>query len=172
MLTAGPGRRDDKWADTVGYFANMCPLPVDLAGCSTFRDAVLAVRGAALRSLTHEIPFVELLAVAGPQLAGLERPGMVVPGFAMFQSPAGAQMADAEGVRFDSIHRTRSQDAGPGIPDDAILWTIERGSDGAIYYALSSSVDRWAAPSVRAMAEGFTQSLDALVAAPDQPIDL
>ncbi|MBO0611204.1 condensation domain-containing protein [Myceligenerans salitolerans] len=170
MLTAGPGRRDDKWADTVGYFANMCPLPVDLEGARTFRDAIRAVRGAALESLTHEVPFVELLGIAGAQLAGLERPGMVVPGFAMFQSPAGSQLVTAGDVRFAGIHRVRSQDAGPGIPDDAILWTIERGSDGAVYYALSSSVDRWEEPSVRAMAEGFTQSLGALVAAPDQPV--
>ncbi|MBL0885618.1 condensation domain-containing protein [Myceligenerans indicum] len=172
MLTAGPGRRDDKWTDTVGYFANMCPLPVGLDGCDTFRDAVSAVRAAALESLTHEIPFVELLTIAGPQLAKLERPGMVVPGFAMFQSPAGAQLAEAGEVRFDAVHRVRSQDAGPGIPDDAILWTIERGSDGTVYYALSSSADRWEAPSVRAMAEGFARSLSALVTAPDQPIDL
>lgn len=168
MLTAGPGRRTERWEDVVGYFPNMCPLPVDLTGCATFTEALDRVRSAVLASFRHEVPFVQLATGAGEQIAALEQPGLVVPGFAMFQNPAEAARHEVDGLVVETVRRRLDQDAGPGIPDDAILWTISQGS--GFDYALSSSVDRYDRTTMRALADDFVRGARTLLSEPDGPL--
>jgi condensation enzyme len=169
-LTSGAGRRQEHLANTVGYFVNMSPLRTDIAGCTTFRAVAERVRASCISAYPNEVPFVQLAQEAGASIAALEQGGMVVPGFALFQNPAERHRQSAGEVSFTSFPRRLSQDAGPGIPDDAILWTIEIEPSGELIYAISSSTDRYDSKTTRAMAEEFRQLFRNAVTMPDCPL--
>ncbi|MFG3643068.1 condensation domain-containing protein [Micromonospora sp. NPDC047762] len=169
-LTPGPGRRHE-WAEaTVGYFVNMSPLRTDISGCVTYRDVLARVRATCLEAFPHEVPFVGLAQRAPDVIAGLEQGGMVVPGFAVFQNPSASKTRSAGAVEYAPVRRRLSQAQGPGIPDDAILWTIDIDPDGEIFCAVSSSTDRFEQATVDRMLAEFRDLFGRVLADPDAPL--
>jgi hypothetical protein len=169
-LTPGPGRRHEWAEDTVGYFVNMSPLRTDISGCVSYRDVLTRVRATCLEAFPHEVPFVRLAQRAPEIVTGLEQGGMVVPGFAVFQNPAASKTRTAGPVEYAPVRRRLSQAQGPGIPDDAILWTIDVDPDGEIFCAVSSSTDRFEQSTMDRMLADFRDLFAAALADPDAPL--
>nr|AFV52192.1 NRPS condensation domain [Streptoalloteichus sp. ATCC 53650] len=169
-LTSGPGRRDRWMENTVGYFVNMFPLRTDLAGCTTFREVVERTKATCVQALSREIPFVELASQASDAIGQLERGGMVVPGFQMSPYPLSVRAESAGGLSCTQVQRRLSQEFGPDIPDDAILWTAEVAHSGELLFAVNSSIDRYDRETIAAMMAEFHAVLRDGVGEPDAPL--
>lgn len=170
-LTSGPGRRRRWMEETVGYFVNMFPLRTDIADCQTFRDVITRVRTTGMEALRHEVPFVQLAQQASTAISELEQGGMVVPGFQMSPNPFVLRAQSAGEVGCSAVQRRLSQEVGPDIPDDAILFTAEVGHAGDLLFAVNSSIDRYDPDTIEAMLADFRTVLRAGVTTPDAPLD-
>ncbi|OKJ67287.1 condensation domain-containing protein [Streptomyces sp. CB02460] len=56
LMTNTAARDDRSFYDTVGFFADVLPLRVDLSGCVTYRDVLLSARRACLDASRHPLP--------------------------------------------------------------------------------------------------------------------
>lgn len=170
-LTSGPGRRERWMENTVGYFVNMFPLRTDLSGCGTFREVVARVKSTCVDALPHEVPFVKLAQEASTAIGELEQSGMVVPGFQMSPYPLSVRDQSAKGLACAQVQRRLSQEVGPDIPDDAILWTAEVAHSGELLFAVNSSIDRYERDTIVDMMSDVHAVLRDGVSSPDLPLD-
>ncbi|MEE4545079.1 condensation domain-containing protein [Streptomyces sp. V4-01] len=56
LMTQTAARDDREFHDTVGFFADVLPLRVDLSGCVTYRDVLLRARGTCLDASRNPLP--------------------------------------------------------------------------------------------------------------------
>ncbi|MGH3662374.1 MAG: condensation domain-containing protein [Micromonosporaceae bacterium] len=167
-LTAGPARRHRWLQETVGYFVNMVPIRNDLSGCATFREALEQVKATCLEAYAHEAPFARLAQVAREPISALERGGMVVPGFQVYQDPYAPREQEFGGMTIAPIRRPLEwQLSASDIPDDALLWTMELEASGELIGEVRCSAGRFKQETISGMVADFRSLLQRAVADPD-----
>ncbi|MFH8800533.1 amino acid adenylation domain-containing protein [Streptomyces sp. NPDC017936] len=161
------GRTDESLDDLVGFFVNTLVLRTDVSGDPTFAELVDRVRTADLAAYAHQdVPFEKLVEALAPArslarhplfqtllaLHNNTRPGLELPGLDVeFGSTA------TGGARFDLAFDLAEDHDGAGAP---------AGLAGRLEF----SADLFAEDTARRLADRFAHLLDALTAAPDQPI--
>ncbi|HEY1575415.1 MAG TPA: condensation domain-containing protein, partial [Pseudonocardiaceae bacterium] len=165
--TAVAGRGDEALDDLVGFFVNTLVLRTDLAGDPTFTELVRRARATALDAYTHqEVPFDRVVEELNPtRVAGrhplfqtmlvLQNNAETTPEFAGLAVRTGTVEIDQ--AKFDlAIDLTETVDPA--------------GAPSGIVGILSYATDLWDATSAEQLAERFTATLAALLAAPDVPL--
>lgn len=81
LLTVNNGRTAKDFHNTIGFFANLVPLRVELGGCTSFKELMLQVRKASVNAHQNMIPFGELLELVPELMRPLEEPRAIPMAF-------------------------------------------------------------------------------------------
>ncbi|MFF8592595.1 amino acid adenylation domain-containing protein [Streptomyces sp. NPDC015220] len=161
------GRTDAALEDLVGFFVNTLVLRTDVSGDPTFTRLLDRVRAADLAAFAHQdLPFEKLVEALAPArslarhalfqtmlaLHNNARAGLELPGVTARFGAAGTGSA-----RFDLAFELAEEHDAEGCP---------AGLGGRLEY----SADLFTEHTARRVADRFVHLLDALTAAPDQPI--
>ena len=161
------GRTDDALDDLVGFFVNTLVLRNDTSGNPSFRDLIARVRSTSLAAYSHQdLPFERLVEVLNPARSLARHPLFQVMlafennarvSFELPNLTTTLEAIDTATAKFDlslDLGERRSPDGSP------------QGIDGALEYS-TNLFDR---PSAETIAGRLIRLLEAVIAAPDQPI--
>ncbi|MFD6565072.1 condensation domain-containing protein [Micromonospora profundi] len=167
--TFTPGRGDEEFPYTVGSFFNFMPIRVDLAGCRSFRDVVIATRDVCVESYSHDVP--QILAHA---------PELMMPAVADDRAPCVFQvfafpfLLDQEligDLEYTEIrHRLVSQPLVSDVPDGA-LWTLNLDPSGEVVGGVAYKSGLFDEATVAGWVTGFQEVLRDMLVDPDAARD-
>ena len=161
------GRTDSALDDLVGFFVNTLVLRTDTSGNPSFRNLIARVRAANLTAYSHQdLPFERLVEVLNPARSLARHPLFQVMlafennarvSFDLPNLTTTLEAVDTATAKFDLSLDLGERRAPDGSP---------QGIDGALEY----STDLFDRPSAEAIAGRLIRLLEAMIAAPDQPI--
>jgi non-ribosomal peptide synthetase component F len=166
-LTANRTRREVE--GVIGFFVNLLPLPVDLAGDPALVDVLRRVRATAMEAYTHqELPFDRLVEeLQPPRIPGV--PPLVQAIFT-FDAPGGGE-PEIAGLDVRPLG---------GVGDDTVRFdlsmTVSQGSDG-VGASLAYNVALFDEATAARLLADFVAMAEALAATPaarvlDVPLSL
>lgn len=165
--TFAPGRRHG-FRSTVGSFFNFVPLRVDVSGCGTFREVVTRTRTACVGAFSHELPLMQVLAVA-PELMNSVGPDTAPTLFQAVQPPYSMQAEKVGDLEYSAIwRRVVPQPMGSETPD-GMIWSMHL-SNTEVVGGLSFSRHLFDRAEVDEQVAGFLGVVGEMVAAPDAAI--
>lgn len=160
------GRGPQRFHESVGSFFNCLPLRVRLAGCASFREAILRARAACLGAYKHELLFGQVMQDI-PEVAGLmARDDLTLFVFQVERTLFSATGTTVGDLTFTEIRRNVSAPAGGDVPDGA-LWTLSVAAGGDTVGSLAVNSNRYDSVTAGAMVTDFCRTVTALVADPD-----
>ncbi|GAA1997212.1 condensation domain-containing protein [Catenulispora subtropica] len=167
--TFTPGRRDGRFQRTVGSFFNFVPVRTDLAGCTSFREAILRTRAACLGAYRHETPFIHVLGQAPALMAPAAPGGGAAPCLFQVIQPPYVMEAERHGdLEYSAIwRRVVSQPEGSDIPD-GMLWSLHVGPSDDIVGAIGYSSHLFTRSAVAAAAAEYISALKGFTTRPDE----
>jgi len=161
------GRTDDSLDDLVGFFINTLVLRTDLSGHPTFQELLARARATALAAYAHQdLPFERLVEMLNPTRSLSRQPlfqvMLVLQNNRMAESGLGdlamsSASFDKAVAKFDL-----RLSLGEQVLDD--------GTPAGIAAELEYATDLFDRASAEAMSERMLRVLEAVVAAPHQPI--
>ncbi|MFE2104817.1 condensation domain-containing protein [Kitasatospora sp. NPDC059463] len=168
VRTTVADRPDDALADLVGFFVNTVVLRVDTGGNPSFRRLLGRVRDTDLAAYEHqELPFEKVVHALNPERA-VDRHPLCQVALACYDGVANDLRLTGVRARHASIdtdagsldlvfdlNQVRAADGGPG------------GIEGTLAYA----VDLFDPPTAELLTRSLLLLLEAVVAAPDAPLD-
>ncbi|PTL83575.1 hypothetical protein DAT35_08755 [Vitiosangium sp. GDMCC 1.1324] len=149
----------------LGFFINVLLLRVDVGGNPRFRELVRRVRQVCVEAYSHQdLPFDRLVDVLQP---GRERGDS--PFYRVALAVSDTPWMPGHGLKLEGLE-SQPLDFPRGVLDlELHLWVYdtEDGMTGRLEYA----VDLYSEATARRLLEGFRQVLEAVVEAPDRPIN-
>ncbi|MET7427268.1 amino acid adenylation domain-containing protein [Dactylosporangium sp. NPDC005555] len=157
------GRDEEILDDLVGFFVNTVVLRTDVSGDPTFRDLVARVRTTDLDAFAHaDLPFERLVEAVNPERTLSRNP--------LFQVMLSHQHVPARTPALPGLRSTPLPiDTGVAQFDLGIVVTEEHGADG-MSGIIEYATDLFDRGTAARLATWLVRLLDALTAAPDQPI--
>ncbi|MFE9635252.1 amino acid adenylation domain-containing protein [Streptomyces sp. NPDC006463] len=156
------GRQDEALDELVGFFVNTLVLRTDVSGDPTFRELLGRVREWDLAAFAHQdVPFERVVDAVSPERSQARHP--------LFQVMLVLQNTAAADLRLPGFEtRTRRVDTGAAKFDLAFELTEHPGGgiEGLVEYA----TDLFDAETVAGIAARLVRLLDALTAAPGEPV--
>ncbi|WAX80935.1 amino acid adenylation domain-containing protein [Streptomyces sp. KMM 9044] len=161
------GRMDEALDDLVGFFINTLVLRTDLTGDPTFRELLERVREADLAAYAHQdLPFEYLVELLNPQRSLSHHPLFQVS-LALQNTPQGAFELPGLQVEMASVEAKSAK-------FDLSFQLYERrradGESAGIQGAVEYSTDVFDRATVDALLARWRSLMEALVAAPDEPV--
>ncbi len=163
--TIGLNRKQARFQDTVGNFANFIPLRTDLTGCATFRDVLDKTRRTCIEAYSREIPFLAVLEEA-PDLMSDVTDDRCLVAFQVHQVPFVMQGEVVGELELSSIPRRLSQRVYTEIPDGA-LWELDVLPSGEIISYLGFNSHKFTEATMRTLAAEFDRVCRDTILAPD-----
>jgi len=160
------GRGPQRFQESVGSFFNCLPLRVQLAGCASFRAAILRARAACLGAYKHEVLFGQVVQDTPQVAASMARDDLALFVFQVERtlfSDTGTTIGD---LTFTEVRRNVSAPVGGDVPDGA-LWTLSVEAGGDTVGSLAVNSNRFDSVTAGAMVTDFCRTVTALVADPD-----
>jgi hypothetical protein len=164
IATFTPGRGRGLFDETVGSLYNFVPLRTDLAGCTSYEEALKRTRRTCLEAFSHDIPTIQIFAEA-PQLMDS---AMTDNATAMvLESVPTNPIVEAPGdLRYVRITRLlKSQTLTSAIPDGA-LWDVNKDPSGDAIGAVSYKRNLFREETIASMAAGFGEIARAFSSSP------
>lgn len=160
------GRGPQRFHESVGSFFNLLPLRVRLAGCASFREAILRARATCLGAYRHELLFGQVVQ-DNPAVAGsMARDDLALFVFQVERTLFSATGTTIGDLTFTEIRRDVSAPVGGDVPDGA-LWTLSIAAGGDTVGSLAVNSNRYDSVTAGAMVADFCRTVTALVADPD-----
>jgi hypothetical protein len=161
-LTAG--RNELEFQNTMGLFLNCVPFRTDIAGCTSFRDIVVATRETFLDALAYELP-INVLEQAFPDFMK-PREDLRTSLFLLSDTPQSSGgdpiLSIADGAR--QVHKGLSQDEENHDVPSGVVWHLGAGPDELVGYVLynldehdESTIHGWVAMLRRIMTGGVSE---------------
>jgi len=145
----------------IGCFINTLVLRGDLSGNPTFRELLARTRHAALDAYTHQsVPFEKLVEELRPERSLSRSP--------LFQTMLVLENQTAPELPLKEIVAEQMRVDGATAKFDLTLGAIEKTDSLEIWFSYSTEL--FAPESVAAMLEDFKQTLESIVANPEQTI--
>jgi amino acid adenylation domain-containing protein len=147
----------------IGFFVNILPVRIDLAGASTWRELLRHVRTAALGAYDHpDLPFERLVAAVQPR-RDLGHAALRQVGFA-FENHVGAPL-DLAGVT------SRPLDVDTGVARlDLTLFLWDEAENGDLAGGCEYNTDLFDAATVDRFLERFESALTLMAGGADHPL--
>ncbi|TDB81618.1 condensation domain-containing protein [Micromonospora sp. KC721] len=163
--TFTPGRGGELFQYTVGSFFNFMPIRVDLTGCRTFREAVVATRNVCVDAYSHDVP--QILAHAPELMMPAIEDDRAVCVFQVFPFPFLLDRERVGDLEYTEIRRRLvSQPLGSDVPDGA-LWTLNLDPCGDVIGCVAYKSGLFDEATVAGLVAAYQEVLAELVAAPD-----
>lgn len=160
------GRGPQRFQESVGSFFNLLPLRVRLAGCASFREAILRTRAACLGAYKHEVLFGLVVQDSPAVAASLARDDLTLFVFQVERTLFSATGTTIGDLTFTEVLRDVSAPVGGDVPDGA-LWTLSVTAGGETVGSLGVNSNRYDSVTAGAMVTDFCRTVTALVADPD-----
>jgi len=160
------GRNELQFHNTMGSFLNIVPLRTEIAGCTSFREIVLATRETFIDAMAHEVP-AEAIVQMSPEYI-LPREDTRMSPLLIVQPSQYGEMSFpiAEGARLVGevlLEETETSD----IPGGTV-WNLGMRPDGSLGGGVQFNLDEFAACTARSWTAGLKQILASAVRHPDQ----
>jgi non-ribosomal peptide synthetase component F len=145
-----------------GFFVNMLPLRLDLAGAPSFRDLLRRVRKTSVEAFAHqELPLDMLIAEVRPTRSSVDSP--------LFRIAFGVQNTPSEamklpGLRLGSLGRQLLS-----VRFDLTVWVFE--TEGGFSINWTFSTDLFEEATIRRLHDQLIRLLEGVVQRPDEEID-
>ncbi len=170
ILTSG--RTEPDFEQTVGLFFNFLPIRTDMSDCVTFAELVKRTRATLLEAYSHELPFSEIAAQAGPEL--MQAPIMningVTTGFEILQYPQGPESKLIGDVRYTGLRRYLLSATDTSEIPDGNLWGFDLDPAGdMVGVAKFNSLD-FDETTIIAMIDEYRELLRASLKSPDSAL--
>ncbi|MFD6889357.1 amino acid adenylation domain-containing protein [Streptomyces sp. NPDC059957] len=145
----------------IGYFVNVLPIAVDLAGAPAFTDLIGRVRSAALDAFAHQdLPFDMMVEALCPDRDRRRSP--------LFQAMFALQNASAEPVALPGLD-TELLDVDSGTAKYDVSLLVEERA-GGLHVVLETNADVVAAAGGARLLDQWRQVLEAVSADPATPV--
>jgi hypothetical protein len=170
ILTSG--RTEPDFEQTVGVIFNFLPIRTDVSGCATFADLVKRTRASLLEAYSHELPFRDIAALAGPELMQTTTMNVdsVTTGFEISQSPQELDGKLIGDVRYTGLRRRLISATNTSEIPDGNLWDFDLDPSGDLVgVAKFNSLD-FDEPTVAAMVGEYRELLRNSLKAPDSAL--
>ncbi|MFF6888103.1 amino acid adenylation domain-containing protein, partial [Streptomyces sp. NPDC012421] len=166
------GRTDQALEELVGFFVNSVVLRTDVSGDPAFEELVARVRETDLAAYAHaDLPFERIVEALNPRRSQSRHP--LFQTMVTFDTTEDRVADGGVGELFGAEAEFRPVDA-PVAKFDLLFGFAERrtsqGAAAGLRGALLYSTDLFDAATARAMTTRFVHLLDALTAAPRQPV--
>jgi hypothetical protein len=162
------GRNELEFQDTMGLFLNCVPFRTDIAGCTSFRDVVLAARETFIDAMAYELP-VNWIEQTFPDFTK-SREDLRTSQFIIANQQG--QLGDevvfpiAEGAR-PAIKRASQEQGHHDIPSGTV-WNLSAEPSGELAGGVLFNRDEFDESTVRGWAVGLRQILAGAVREPDR----
>ncbi|HEY0936497.1 MAG TPA: condensation domain-containing protein [Trebonia sp.] len=166
------GRGNPEFEQTVGPLFNLLPIRTDLSGCVTFAELVNRTRAALLEAYSHELPFSEIAAAAGPALIqeSMMDVNGAANGFEMFQYPRELEAKLIGDVRYARLRRRLLSSASTSEILDGNLWDFDLDPAGDMVGAVKYNSRHFNQSTIIEMVDEYRELLRASLKTPDSAL--
>ena len=166
------GRGNPEFEQTVGPLFNLLPIRTDLSGCVTFAELVNRTRAALLEAYSHELPFSEIAAAAGPALIqeSMMDVNGAANGFEMFQYPRELEAKLIGDVRYTRLRRRLLSSADTSEILDGNLWDFDLDPAGDMLGAVKYNSRHFNQSTIIEMVDEYRELLRASLKSPDSAL--
>ncbi|MGH8883488.1 MAG: condensation domain-containing protein, partial [Stackebrandtia sp.] len=148
--------------DLVGMFVNTLVLRTEVPAASTFRELLVAVRDSDLRAFAHcDVPFERLVELVNPARSAARHP--------LFQVMLDLRQGPVSTPVLPGLHTETIELRSDTAKFDLHL-TVAEQPDGTVGAEFEYATDLFDEPTIASLARRWQIVLDAVVAAPDQPV--
>ncbi len=162
------GRNEEEFRDTMGLFLNCVPFRTDIAGCTSFRDIVLATRETFVDAMAYELP-VNVLEQSFPDFTKSRedlRTSQFIISDMPSQSGGDVIFPIAEGARGANARLSEGSEV-HDIPS-GMVWNLSVRPSGQLYGGVLFNLDEFDESTVAGWAAELRQILTGAVREPDR----
>ncbi|MFC8850462.1 MULTISPECIES: condensation domain-containing protein [unclassified Micromonospora] len=166
LLTVSSGRPARAFYDTIGLFADLVPVRLRFADCTTYLDLMRLARKASAEALQHQLPIGLILGMFPGLLEAVGDPRALVPGFNYISVPVAGDETKFT-VSFEQVHPPEEL---PGtFLRGAFKWNFRVVPPGELRCAVEYEPDAVDASTIERWGTDFIDRLLAMADDPGQP---